>query len=204
MSRAVLVTGSSRGIGRAVAARFADLGDRVAVHYGASADEAERTLSSLAGSGHCVVQADMDDAEAVQRAVDEAAGALGGLEVLVNNAGVFTPHPSGDLFVRRVASGLVPHAWRQPARRCERDVLCRAASRRSGRRGSGQRVEHRGFRHEPQAPAYGASKAGMNAFGQSMALTLAPHGISVGTVAPGFVETHMARESLQGASYLRS
>jgi 3-oxoacyl-[acyl-carrier protein] reductase len=60
-------------------------------------------------------------------------------------------------------------------------------------------VSSRGaFRGEPKNPAYGASKAGLNAFGQSMALALAPHGISVGTVAPGFVQTEMAREVLAG------
>ena len=62
-------------------------------------------------------------------------------------------------------------------------------------------VSSRGaFRGEPNCPAYAASKAGLNAFGQSMALVLAPHRISVGTVAPGFVQTEMAREVLQGAS----
>jgi NAD(P)-dependent dehydrogenase (short-subunit alcohol dehydrogenase family) len=61
-------------------------------------------------------------------------------------------------------------------------------------------VSSRGaFRGEPECPAYGASKAGLNAFGQSMAQALAPHGISVGTVAPGFVDTEMAREALTGA-----
>ena len=60
-------------------------------------------------------------------------------------------------------------------------------------------VSSRGaFRGEPECPAYGASKAGLNAFGQSMAQALAPHGITVGTVAPGFVETDMARRVLDG------
>jgi NAD(P)-dependent dehydrogenase (short-subunit alcohol dehydrogenase family) len=60
-------------------------------------------------------------------------------------------------------------------------------------------VSSRGaFRGEPKNPAYGASKAALNSFGQSMALVLAPHGISVGTVAPGFVQTDMAREVLDG------
>jgi NAD(P)-dependent dehydrogenase (short-subunit alcohol dehydrogenase family) len=60
-------------------------------------------------------------------------------------------------------------------------------------------VSSRGaFRGEPECPAYGASKAGMNALGQSLALALAPRGISVGTVAPGFVQTEMARRVLDG------
>src|SRR5262245_40545930 len=91
--RAVLVTGASRGIGRAVAEAFAAGGDRVAIHYRASAHLAEQVRDALPGDGHVLVQADIADPEAVRAMVDAAAAALGGLDVLVNNAGVFTPHP---------------------------------------------------------------------------------------------------------------
>ena len=93
MSRSVLVTGASRGIGAAIAAAFAELGDRVAVHYGRSEDSAAAVLAGLPGEGHLLVQADLADASAVRRAVDEAATGLDGLDVLVNNAGVFLAHP---------------------------------------------------------------------------------------------------------------
>jgi NAD(P)-dependent dehydrogenase (short-subunit alcohol dehydrogenase family) len=93
MSRRVLVTGASRGIGREIARMFADAGDRVAVHHGSSADLAEQVRAGLPGDGHVVVRADMGDPEAVRRAVDTAAERLGGLDVLVNNAGVFLAHP---------------------------------------------------------------------------------------------------------------
>ena len=92
-ARAVLVTGASRGIGAAIARAFALVGDRVAVHHGRSADVAERVVASLAAEGHVVVGADLADAAAVQRMVDSAADRLGGLDVVVNNAGVFQPHP---------------------------------------------------------------------------------------------------------------
>lgn len=198
MSRAVLVTGSSRGIGRAVASAFAALGDRVAVHYGASRDEAEQTVASLPGDGHVVVQADMGDADDVQRAVDAAAEGLGGLDVLVNNAGVFTAHPPTTssyadwqvAWSRTLAVNLVGAA---NATFCALPYLIEAGG------GAVVNVSSRGaFRGEPHGPAYGASKAGLNAFGQSMAVALAPHGITVGTVAPGFVDTYMARHSLEG------
>ncbi|MFL6135337.1 MAG: SDR family NAD(P)-dependent oxidoreductase [Nocardioidaceae bacterium] len=198
MSRGVLVTGASRGIGKAIAARFAEAGDRVAVHYGQSRDQAERVLSGLSGEGHRLVQADLTEPEDVRRAVDEAAEGLGGLDVLVNNAGVFLAHPPLTTTYEQWQS-----AWGQTL---STNLLSAAnatfcAMRHLIARGGGAvvNVSSRGaFRGEPDCPAYGASKAGMNAFGQSMALALAPHGIAVGTVAPGFVQTDMARESLEG------
>ena len=85
--RAVLVTGASRGIGEAVARRFAEQGDRVAVHYGRARDRALDVVADLPGEAHLAVGADLADADAVRRMVDEAAAALGGIDVLVNNAG---------------------------------------------------------------------------------------------------------------------
>jgi len=200
MSRAVLVTGASRGIGRAVAQAFAALGDRVAVHYGSSAAEADRTVASLAGDGHLTVQADMADADQVRRAVDAAVDGLGGLDVLVNNAGIFTSHPPTrtsyedwqEAWTRTLAVNLLGAAYA---------TFCAVPHLASSGGGAVVNVSSRGaFRGEPESPAYGASKAGMNAFGQSMAVALAPQGISVATVAPGFVQTEMARPSLAGAS----
>jgi 3-oxoacyl-[acyl-carrier protein] reductase len=196
--RAVLVTGASRGIGAAVARAFAGAGDRVAVHYGARRDAAEAVAAALPGSGHVVVGADLADPGAVRRMVDEAAGSLGGLHVLVNNAGIFEPHAITEstyeewqrAWERTLAVNLVGPA-----------NACWCAVRHMRRSGGGRivNVSSRGaFRGEPSHPAYGASKAGLIALGQSLARALGPHGIAVTAVAPGFVETDMAVEALAG------
>jgi 3-oxoacyl-[acyl-carrier protein] reductase len=199
-SRAVLVTGGSRGIGAAIARAFAEQGDRVAVHYGTSAEKAEAVCDSLPGEGHVVVEADLTRPDDVRIAVDSAAERLGRLDVLVNNAGVFLAHPplstSYDdwqaTWTRTLATNLAGAA---------NATYCAIPHLRAAGGGAVVNVSSRGaFRGEPNCPAYAASKAGMNAFGQSMALVLAPHNISVGTVAPGFVQTEMAREVLEGAS----
>ncbi|GAA3170699.1 SDR family oxidoreductase [Blastococcus jejuensis] len=196
--RAVLVTGGSRGIGRAIAHAFAERGDRVAVHWGSSADLARRVRDELPGAGHVLVQADMSDAQAVGEMVDRAAWDLGGLDVLVNNAGIFTAHPPLSTsyedwqaaWSRTLAVNLVGAA----------NATFRAVPHLIAAGGGAVvNVTSRGaFRGEPNNPAYGASKAGLNAFAQSMALALAPQGISVSAVAPGFVQTEMAREVLDG------
>ncbi len=195
--RAVLVTGASRGIGRAIAMAFAADGDRVAVHHRDSAALAEQLRDSLPGGGHTVVQADLADPDAVRAMVDSAADQLGGLDVLVNNAGLFTAHPIVETDYDQ---------WQRHWRRTlDTNLLgpanaCWCAVRHLRERGGGRiiNVSSRGaFRGEPDAPAYGASKAGLNALGQSLAVALAPHGIAVATVAPGFVETDMTNEHLK-------
>ncbi|HUW78408.1 MAG TPA: SDR family oxidoreductase [Candidatus Nanopelagicaceae bacterium] len=197
-NRSVFVTGASRGIGAAIAREFAELGDRVAVHYGESKTSASKVLESLAGTGHIAVHADLRDANEVRNAVDRAAEEFGGIDVLVNNAGVFFSHPletstyeewqnawADTLGINLI--GAANMVW------CAVQHMPHHANSRIvnvGSRGA--------FRGEPTSPAYGASKAGLSSFGQSMALALAPLGISVTTLAPGFVETKMAAELLNG------
>jgi NAD(P)-dependent dehydrogenase (short-subunit alcohol dehydrogenase family) len=197
--RAVLVTGGSRGIGAAVARAFAEAGDRVAVHFGANADLARDVAASLPGGGHVVVGADLRDPSAVRAMVDEAAAGLGGIDVLVNNAGVFFDHPVQattyeewqDGWAQTLGVNLLGAAnvtW------CAVQHMLRA-----GRGGHVVNIASRGaFRGEPDAPAYGASKAGLIAFGQSLARALGGEGISVVSVAPGFTETDMAAAELDG------
>ena len=195
--RGVLVTGASRGIGRAVARRFAAAGDRVAMHHRDSAKLAADLAADLPGAGHVVVQADIADPQAVQAMVDEAVAGLGGrLDVLVNNAGVYLAHPitevSYDEWQRQwqatIGVNLIGAA----------NVTWCAVRHMKESGGRIINVSSRGaFRGEPDSPAYGASKAGLNAFGQSLAIALAPYRIAVATVAPGFVATDMTNEHLK-------
>jgi 3-oxoacyl-[acyl-carrier protein] reductase len=196
-NRAILVTGASRGIGRAIANAFAAAGERVAVHHRDSGPLAAEVLAGLPGAGHVVVQADLADPEAVRRMVGAARDALGGLDVLVNNAGVFTPHPITETSYEQ---------WQEAWQHTLGVNLVGAANvtwcavQHMGRGSRIVNVSSRGaFRGEPGQPAYGASKAGLNALGQSLAKALAPRGIAVATVAPGFVDTDMAAGHLDGA-----
>ncbi|WP_169950974.1 SDR family oxidoreductase [Microbispora sp. H11081] len=194
-NRAVLVTGASRGIGRAVAVAFAAAGDRVAIHHRGSPELAERLRAELPGEGHAVVQADIADPGEARRMVEEAAAALGGIDVLVNNAGVFLSQPIMETSYEEWQA-----VWREtlavnlvgPA-----NVIW-SAVRHMAPGGRIVNISSRGaFRGEPGSPAYGASKAGLNALSQSLAVALAPLGIAVAAVAPGFVETDMTNEHLK-------
>jgi NAD(P)-dependent dehydrogenase (short-subunit alcohol dehydrogenase family) len=194
--RAVLITGASRGIGRAIAAEFAKAGDRVAVHHRKSPELAERLVAELPGTGHTAVQADVADPDAVRVMVDLAAERLGGLDIVVNNAGVFTAHPITEVSYEE---------WQDQWRATLGVNLIGAANVSwcavQHMKDSGGRiinVSSRGaYRGEPRSPAYGASKAGLNALGQSLARALAPFGIAVMSVAPGFVATDMTNEHLK-------
>src|ERR1700689_2501012 len=193
--RTVLVTGASRGIGRAVAEAFAARGDRVAVHHRDSAALADSVAAGLDGSGHAVVQADLADADAVRLMVDAAHEALGGLDVLVNNAGIYVSHP-----ITSASYADWQQAWQDTLAvnlTGAANVTWCAVQHMRHTGGRIVNVSSRGaYRGEPRHPAYGASKAGLNAFGQSMARALAPLGIAVATVAPGYVETDMALDDL--------
>ncbi len=128
--------------------------------------------------------------------VDSVAKQLGSLDVLVNNAGILIPHPIDDTDYE---------AWQAAWEQILAVNLIGAANvtwcsvRHMGRGGRVVNVSSRGaFRGEPSQPAYGASKAGLVALGQSLARALGPRGISVTTVAPGFADTDMAAVELSG------
>jgi 3-oxoacyl-[acyl-carrier protein] reductase len=201
-----IVTGASRGIGATVAAALAARGVRVAVHYHSNRAAAEAVLARLPGAGHLLVQADLADAAATFAMWDEVSGRLGVADVVVNNAGIFVDHPPlttdyavwRDAWQRTLSTNL-----QGPA-----NLALLASQSMAGRdvpvspafgRGRIVNVSSRGaFRGEPEAPAYGASKAGLNAFSQSLAKAVAARAVYVYCIAPGWVETEMATAHLAG------
>jgi 3-oxoacyl-[acyl-carrier protein] reductase len=201
--RSVLVTGASTGIGSAVARAFAEIGDRVAVHYSSNREGAERVVAELPGDGHVIVGGDIGDPDQARAVVMDAVALLGVLDVVVNNAGV-APTPDNAHDVAAVDFGDWCRNWR---RIIDVNLLGTAhvtwtAARHMIDHQSGGRIVNVGSRGafigEPEYPAYGASKAAVHAFGQSMAIALAPYGIAVSSVAPGFISTERQEAKLNG------
>lgn len=190
----MLITGASRGIGRATAIAFARKGHRIAIHHRDSEALALALCEELPGTGHLVVRTDLADPDAIGAMVQRVATEYGHIDVLVNNAAAFTPHPISEVSYEQ---------W-QASWRAILDVnlvgaanvtYCAVPHMPYG--SHIVNVSSRGaFRGEPDGVAYGASKAGLNAMGQSLAIALAPLGIAVATVAPGFVATDMGNQEL--------
>jgi NAD(P)-dependent dehydrogenase (short-subunit alcohol dehydrogenase family) len=188
----ILVTGGSRGIGRAIAIEFAVKGASVVVQYRSDEAAAQKTLGALPAGAHQALRADVSDPAQVKSLVDRIVDDYGRIDVLVNNAGIYEAHPVLDTSYEAWQA-----SWRRtidtnligPANLIHAVVPHMAAA------GGGRivNVSSRGaFRGEPTHAAYGASKAGLNSLGQSMARALAPFGVYVTSVAPGYVETEMA------------
>ncbi|MFE5565311.1 SDR family NAD(P)-dependent oxidoreductase [Amycolatopsis japonica] len=187
-----------------IARAFAEKGDRVAVHYASKREEAERTLGELPGSGHGLIQGDLSEPEVAQRVADEAEALVGGVDVLVNNA-AFAPSAGAAHPVAEVSYEDWQRVWR---RMLDVNVLGTAnvtycVARHMIERGAPGRVVNIGsrgaFKGEPEFPAYGASKAALHSLGQSLAVALAPHGIAVTSVAPGFTATDRVAAKVEGA-----
>jgi NAD(P)-dependent dehydrogenase (short-subunit alcohol dehydrogenase family) len=201
-----LVTGASRGIGRAIAQALAGRGAFVAVHFQKNRAAAKAVLAGLPGAGHQVFAADISTAAGCAGLIEAVMGTFGQLDVLVNNAGIYEPHELKDLtfagwqerWQRTIATNLDGPAHLSFLAAGQ---MLRQAAPVDAARGRGRivNISSRGaFRGEPTAPAYGAAKAGLNALGQSLAKALAPEGIYVFTLAPGWVDTDMAAPHLRG------
>ncbi len=189
MARVALVTGGSRGIGRAIALHLAERGHPVAVNFAARADAAGEVVEAVrrAGGEAAAVGADVGDEDAVAALFEEVAAALGPVEVLVNNAGI----TRDDLLLRMKAD-----AWDEVLRVNLRSAfLCTKAALRGMLRAKWGRVvcvsSVAGVSGNPGQANYAAAKAGMIGFAKSVAKEVGSRGITVNVVAPGFVETDM-------------
>ncbi|MBS1789257.1 MAG: SDR family oxidoreductase [Acidobacteria bacterium] len=197
--KVVLITGAARGIGRVIAQQFAENGARVALHFHSNREAAEKTFDSLAGTSHSLHQADVTDAAEARQLVEAVIRQHSRLDILVNNAAIFEAHP-----IAKVSYEDWQAAWQHTLNTnlIGAANLTFCAVQQMIRQGSGRivNISSRGaFRGEPEAPAYGASKAALNAMSQSLAQALAPHNIFVYVVAPGFVETERVAYRLDSA-----
>jgi 3-oxoacyl-[acyl-carrier protein] reductase len=189
MSRIVLVTGGSRGIGRAIAEHLGERGNAVAVNYAANADAADEVVSVIEGYGSkaIAVQADVGDSDAVTAMFEEVTAGLGSVEVLVNNAGI-----TRDGLLLRMG----PDQWDDVIATNLRSVyLCTRAALRPMVRARWGRVislsSVSGISGNPGQANYAASKAGIIGFTRSIAREVGSRSITVNAVAPGFIETDM-------------
>ena len=189
--KVAVVTGGSRGIGRAIALALGGAGARVAVTCTQQRGAAEEVIAALKamGSEGRVYQFDVANFEAVSQAFDQIVADFGGLDVLVSNAGV----TRDQLLVR-----MKPAEW---------DVVLqtnltgtfncsRAAARTMLRQRSGRIVNITsvaGLTGNPGQTNYAASKAGIVGFTKALAKELAPRNVTVNAVAPGFIETDMTQ-----------
>lgn len=190
-NKTVLISGASRGVGKAAAIHFAKLGARVIVHYNKNIKAAEDTLNELEGENHLIHQCDIKDPLSIKKMVESIINETGRIDVLVNNAGIYE-----EIDIRTIDYPEWEKHWND---NIQTNLLGAAnlsffAIKNMIKNGGGKivNVSSRGaFRGEPTSPAYGASKAGMNSMGQSMAKALAKDNIYVYTVAPGYIETDM-------------
>lgn len=192
--KTALVSGASRGIGRAVAVLFGRLGARVAVNYRSDEAAARATVAAVAAEGGEAValRADVSVPAEADRLVAEAESTLGDLDILVVNHGIWK---------RASLPDMSPEQWDETLRvnLGGAYALCRAAASRMIPRRAGSVImiaSTAGERGEPHYSHYAASKGALLAFTKSLAAELAPHGIRVNAVSPGWVRTDLTHESL--------
>ncbi|HZO41667.1 MAG TPA: 3-oxoacyl-ACP reductase family protein [Methylomirabilota bacterium] len=189
--KVALVTGAQQGIGRAIALAFAREGADVGVNYLDDRNAAEKVVQEVRGAGRraVLVQADVAQASGIDAMVSQVVGELGGLDVLVNNAGVYPRVPF--LEMRERDWDLVLDV------NLKGGFFCAQAAARAmiaaRRRGSVINMASQAIRGAVRGVHYSASKGGVVAMTRAMALELAPHGIRVNAIAPGLTDTAQPR-----------
>ncbi len=194
----ILITGGTRGIGKSISLALAKEGAQLALSYYSNETSAQETLKEIDGEGHLFIRSDVSKPEEVRRMVNGVISSFKKIDVLINNAGIYIPHEIDKLPYQEWQ-----YKWTKtidvnlngPANVC----YCVANYMSLEKKGKIINITSRGaYRGEPNHPAYGAAKAGLNSFTQSLAKKLAPNNIGVIAVAPGFVETDMAKPYLEG------
>ena len=192
--RVALVTGSSRGIGRAIAIRLARDGAAVAINYRDRRDQAEEVVNAITQTGGRAVAigADLASADDCSRLVEGVRQALGPIDILVNNAGIFRKGDLADFDYAEMddmrsvnIDGLV---------HVTRGVVESMKARRWGRIVNIASVAGIGM-STTGTTFYSATKAAVISLTRRFALDLGPHGITVNAIAPGFIATDMAKQS---------
>lgn len=185
--------------------QLAQRGVRIALHYRNNREAAATSLESLPGTGHASFDADLSHPAETSLLWQRVTDSLGPVDILVNNAGLYIFHPPlkttyqnwSSAWQETLATNLVAPA--KLSLLAAQSMAARAQPALEFGRGRIVNISSRGaFRGEPDAPAYAASKAGLNALSQSLAKALAPDGVYVYCVAPGWVETEMATSHLEG------
>lgn len=195
-NRVALVTGGSRGIGKAIALALAGAGAAVAVNYRARGDDAEAVVEAIrkTGGSAAAFSADVSQRVDVHSMVHDVEERLGPIDVLVNNAGIATPHSLDDLteddFDRTLAVNL------KSAFLCTQAVLPGMRARRWGRiinlSSIGARIGSTSV-----SVSYAASKAGIEGLTRAYAVRLAREGVTVNAIAPGLIDTEMGKPLLE-------
>ena len=189
-NRVALVTGASRGIGKAIALALAKAGAAVAVNYRERGEEAAAVVAAIrqGGGRAAAIAADVASAAAVQRMVGEAEDRLGPIDILVNNAGMAAARGLDDITEADFDQALAVNL--KSAFLCTQAVLPDMRARRWGRivniSSIGARVGAGSV-----SVAYGAAKAGVEGLTRAYALRLAPEGVTVNAIAPGLIDTEM-------------
>lgn len=185
-----LVTGGSRGIGRAIVKALAAEGAKVAFVYRGSQQAAESLAAEVAQQGGTALalQADVANLEEAQKCAERAEKEFGRIDILVNNAGIIRD----DLFVR-----LEPEAWNSVLQTNLGGTynFCRALAYTFMKQRRGRIINISSIAADHANPGqcnYAASKGAINAFTRALAVELASRGVTVNAVAPGFIETDMS------------
>lgn len=202
--RVALVTGASRGLGRAMATALGQAGAKVALNYGHSQETAERAFAGFREQGleGMLVRADVTKEEDVERLAREVAGQLGPIDILVLNATCDQPHQSVEEYDWAFFQSMVDFFIKSPFL-LTRACLPHMKQQRWGRiLNIGSEVVARGV---PNFTAYVAAKGGQNGFHRSLATELAPHGVTVNMICPGWipVERHAQDSVAEKDGYRR-